>query len=834
MNVKSLLCAAAMLGVCGISQASIPDYTIYPAEGTLDSNQYFSVFNLTFSGVNEVEIVDNMGATLMDADGYDVICTNMFVDQSNPGSLGISFNEGEITTNGLWTFTLSAGAITVNGEANPAIVAQYTLDDPNLGLGEFPQIQLVSIDPAADSKWPVWGGSYFDKVKIETSDDDAVNYIEWFLYDVTNGEDPGVAEYLLQGNDNRYDFNRYHHHDDIWSDGLYISVASNEKLIEGHKYRLDLRFCGIGYNDETNQYPTPQQLEASTELETSVYYYGLTPAPEYSPYEYETVLPDPNSGYVISSMEWAHFLITYSGPVKPVSFDYSLGSGAGIAPAGEWKVADGTELDVDGYANAWEFFFDETVVKEAIGVISVSVQTIDKDGLYVKGNMGTTFDNYRYYMDWECNLGAPALISVEPTDGSEVEVLSSITVANELGLEMAIYDGNSDKPQISDRGRGVVRELDAPKISSDGTQVTWTFEPLTDEGIYTLIIPDKYFVLGEQFMSYLSNAITFTYTVTGGTTPGEVTYDILPGYIEPEDDSELTSFSMLHLVFDDITFTPMNGAPAVKLYNVTGEEEVLMQEINPNDDPEKFIYNDFWEPTVYDIMFDEVTEPGSYKVVLPQGLFCNAAYDESEGTEGNANPEIVLNYVIKEAGLSNVVYDIMPIEISPEADSEIAEISTVTLTFEEVVFPAQVLSGFSVSFVPAELYQLNDTEEVLLQSVDPLDNPASDWLNPTIYDFNFDTVTEKGQYKVVVAEGTFGTETYQDSEFTEGRANPEIVLYYTVGNGSGVDAIVGGAETINVYDMNGVQILNNANVEAAKTLDSGLYIINGKKVVIRR
>lgn len=832
MNVKSLLCAAALLSVGSVAQA-FTDYTITPTPGSkLNSNQSLATFNVEFAGAT-INIADNASATLMNEDGDEVGSSAFFEFQALPGTVIINFDESEIQMNGEWSFTIPAGSITVNGEENPKISATYSLDDPNLGLGEFPHITLESINPAADSKLAAWGGENFSRVDLKTSDDAAVNYIDWTLWDVTNGEGEGVREYLRQGEDNRIDPNRYGGStDDIWANGLYITLSSlPEKLIEGRKYRLDLRFCGIGCTMKNGlpEYASPEQKDRSVELETAVYYFGLSEAPEYSEYEYMSVSPDPNE-YTITSPEFAVFVITYSGPVMPVAFKYSIGMGAGTANVGKWVAADDVEVDSDGCAIAWKFIFDASVVNGATGAIATTVQTIDKDGLYVKGNGGYVFDDYNYSMEWLCNCGAPALISVEPADGAEVETLSSITISNERGLPMSLSYNAESRPQISDRSRAVVRELGEPEISKDGTQATWTFDPITNSDTYSLYVPDKYFVIGEQFDSYISNATTFSYVVADNNTPGEVTYDLTPDYFEPANDSEITSFSILHIVFDDTTFTPMNGtAPAVKLLK-DGE---AFQEVDPYD-MEKFLVNDFFNPSVYDIMFDEVSEPGSYEVVLPQGLFCDEAYDVSEGKEGHANPEIVINFTIKGEVAGNVSYTLEPVEISPENNSNVEEIATVTLTFGEETYAAQIMHGFSVEMIPAELYKLDGTEETLLQSVEAFDNPASDFFAPTIYDFNFSAVAEKGQYKVVVPQGAFGTEEYQESNFKNGKANPEIVLYYTIGGNVGVDAIVGNAEFINVYDMNGALILNNCKVEAAKELNPGLYIINGKKVMICR
>ena len=831
MNFKSVLCVATMLAAAGVAQA-FPDYTLYPADGaSFSSAQNLANFNVTFNGANVV-VADGAEASLISDQGDEAYSTNFMYFM---GALLINFDSSEIVANGQWVLNIPAGSFTANDEPNPEISAVYTLADPNLGVGEYPQITLESISPADGTPLHVWGGEDFE-VKIKTSDDDAVNYIAWSLYDVTDG----VEKYKVNGNDSRYDFNRYLHHDDIWADGLFIAVASETKLILDHTYRLDLRFCGIGYDDEHNQSPTPQQIQLSTELQTSVYYKGLVPPQEYAEAKYEDIDPNPET-YDIDDPNLAMFTVTYTAPAKPVEFNYSLGGGLGTAPAGTYAPFEGMEL-VDGLCTKWTFTFDPSIIADRTGTISTNIQSMDNDGRFVRGNgEDMDFDDVNYNIIWNCNCGAPELTSVEPIAFSTVESLSSITLSNDKdgrALPMQYSYNTAEKMRIITRQGEEVRVLENSEsliYSDDNTQATWSFEPITANGNYVLIVPKYFFAIGEEFEGASSNLTTFEYIVDNGETPSDVVYDITPVEVAPASGSNVAAINDIVLTFADATFYPMNGsAPQIQLYAKEGPGATLLQSIDFYNESQ-FSMNDDWNPTVYTIHFEEVIADGEYEVVIPQGLFCDIEYDESEGKSGHANAEIVLNYTIGSTSVpSKADFSILPVSVTPADNTTVAEISTVTVEFGEVVFPMQYFEGLAVTFAEGVLYKVSDEGEEEISSVEPVDNPAAVWFNPMIYDFHFKVVTDNGQYKVVIPKGTFGDDPFLGSDGEEGKANAEIILYYAIGETVGVDAIVAGDSVINVYDINGVQILKNANVEAAKELKSGLYIINGKKVMIRR
>ncbi len=66
-------------------------------------------------------------------------------------------------------------------------------------------------------------------------------------------------------------------------------------------------------------------------------------------------------------------------------------------------------------------------------------------------------------------------------------------------------------------------------------------------------------------------------------------------------------------------------------------------------------------------------------------------------------------------------------------------------------------------------------------------------------------------------------------------ANPEIYAFYTIKETLGIeDVAVGANKASNVYDIYGRTVLRNANADAVNSLESGIYIVNGKKVLIRK
>lgn len=809
MNLKTLLTTTVLLAASNGAWA-FPAMTVTPAPGAYSDRYDLTSFNL--SPVS-VEVAENAYAMLINQETGDEVISWRFTNFMGMAIL-INFEQEEIISNGEWEFIIPANMLTSSGEGNPELSYIYTLNDPSLGGSEYPQISLVSTDPADGARLISIGSESGYTVKVQTTDDDAVNYIGWTISDVTDPENP---EYVVSGNENRIDLNRNGHNDDVWTDGLYFSIGGvPQRLIKDHKYEVTILCAGIGYNPDTNQYPSPQDIERSKEMEASVYWYGLTDATEYSPYEYVSVSPDPET-YDIDDPNLAMFTITYSGPVKPQSFNYAQVQGV-VVPAGTYEPVG--EADENGCCDKWEFTFSPSVIGGITGSVYTTIQTVDKDGLYVKGNGGYALDDYTYGMSWECNLGAPSLTSVEPVENATLESLSEIVVGNEEDLVMSYSYVATEPARILNLQGEVIRTLGEPvSVAGNEAQMKWTFDPITDNGAYVLMIPKYYFNMGEDFSGSSNRATSFRYIIDNGEVPNDVTYDLEPTSVSPYNNEVVTEINNIVLTFPVVTLYPdFENVPTGKLYkNVNREMIEVATAVGVEDD--------FFTPHVYTFSLPEaVTEYGSYVFIIDEGTFCDETYVESDGTSGRMNAELLYTWYINEPQQGNVTYDIVPVSVTPKEDESVETLSEVVLDFGTPVFYPMFQGA-----PEGKLYRVESNgAETMVTSSYPVEN---DYWNPTAYTFAISpAVTEIGNYKFVVEQGGFCDVDYDNSEGMSGHASPELSYMITVGM-NGINAIAGEDGLISVVNINGVTLLENAPAAEFNKLAAGVYIVNGVKVI---
>lgn len=90
-------------------------------------------------------------------------------------------------------------------------------------------------------------------------------------------------------------------------------------------------------------------------------------------------------------------------------------------------------------------------------------------------------------------------------------------------------------------------------------------------------------------------------------------------------------------------------------------------------------------------------------------------------------------------------------------------------------------------------------------------------------------LTAAGNYTLNVPAGAFVV-SYKGAEVEV----PAFTVEYVVNIKNGLTELFGEGARLNVYTVNGVLVLRDATVEEAAQLDGGLYIINGKKVYLRK
>lgn len=204
---------------------------------------------------------------------------------------------------------------------------------------------------------------------------------------------------------------------------------------------------------------------------------------------------------------------------------------------------------------------------------------------------------------------------------------------------------------------------------------------------------------------------------------------------------------------------------------------------------------------------EEQTEPGHYSLVIPSGTFiCEV------GQGGDSCKETVVNYTIERAE-EDPVYDFNYTEVTP-AGGKVVEIRNVTFTFAE-----------DVSVLLYDAYIL-DSEGKEVRKAD-IQTSFDDWKTAFV---EFEPLVEAGEYTLYIPQGTFGDEAF--GMMQGGHANPDYRIAYTIGT-VGVDEV--GAENLcgDVYNVAGVPVLRNADAQAIRSLEKGIYIVDGKKIVVK-
>ena len=62
---------------------------------------------------------------------------------------------------------------------------------------------------------------------------------------------------------------------------------------------------------------------------------------------------------------------------------------------------------------------------------------------------------------------------------------------------------------------------------------------------------------------------------------------------------------------------------------------------------------------------------------------------------------------------------------------------------------------------------------------------------------------------------------------------PQLEFIFTVTDGQSIESTLNGASTAEVYTISGILIKKNATREDLKGLKKGIYIINGKNMLVK-
>ena len=191
---------------------------------------------------------------------------------------------------------------------------------------------------------------------------------------------------------------------------------------------------------------------------------------------------------------------------------------------------------------------------------------------------------------------------------------------------------------------------------------------------------------------------------------------------------------------------------------------------------------------------------------------------------GQELPYITADYLIQPDFESLYVF-------SPE-EGEVQQLETVTLT----VVGQPNVGIYEVR--PAPVVLENQETGTVYYCESPLKTRGEDGSSIfTIYftelgSVNEVIVLEEGEWTLSV-RGLYYSVINADESETDIDLPNASATYYVVNGTSGIESILG-ADSFDVYSINGMQLVKNGKADDVKALNQGLYIINGKKVIVRK
>ena len=420
----------------------------------------------------------------------------------------------------------------------------------------------------------------------------------------------------------------------------------------------------------------------------------------------------------------------------------------------------------------------------------VSLLVKDANGLVVKGNNGEKDGSYiSVYVDAKFNL--PEVTMVDPAPDATVEKISTIKFGYADGIQPSWLDNIT----ILDKTRNVVaKSVSVTSVIPEGEEnnddyivkeVVVSFNnEITENGTYTVVVPEGMFNLdltAQGFNTKSNREATFNLTVDNGDNPMpsiNVSINPVPG--------EVASLKDFDLIFNDANEAGWgDGFPTL-----TYPDGTVVKIKNQN------IGTEWNELTLS--LDEEITASGEYILTLP------AASVNLDGTPTDKDYSFV--YTIAEA--DNEKYTVTP------------EVGNVTsLQTIDVIFDSHSEISFgsgnpSLTDAAGNSYTVNE-------------GWGPDW---NILNWARFTIAEE-----ITAEGTYTlTLPAGHINYEDGNSNvKDIKFTWTIGNATAISNIFAAEGNVEIYNANG-QLVKRGNASAIKTLaPNKMYIINGKKVIIK-
>ena len=438
-------------------------------------------------------------------------------------------------------------------------------------------------------------------------------------------------------------------------------------------------------------------------------------------------------------------------------------------------------------------------------------------------------DDYNVAMDFSYQIVLDVTPSITPAEGNVTE-LSKFTLALlSNGDSMIVYPSQDETRlagiKLLHNGTPVGGDIECTYFLPEGVDeededaesmgVTISLsEKVTEPGDYTLVIPDSTLEVGEYYEP-VGRQLEFVYHVLpmdSAFIPKEAIADTLQPY-------DLTK---VYLVFEEGTAPKIVDDKAVggaRFQSRFGDE--ISANILTGEGDTLII-----EPR------GGIHEAGTYQLVVPAGVIGNEEYITSEGKSGKCNYDFEFTFVVEAAPVTTNV------TIDPADGSTVKELKVFTLDFGMGVTSMADWDSIANAVIPVpDVTIKNEADEVVATATYknddwvPYMDPENEdpWAEPddSKWVITFpEAVKAAGKYTLDIPEKVF--QTVDTQEWL-----PAMTFTYRVDpSASAITEVEAAAEGVTVYNLQGVLVLQSDDAADLKTLESGLYIVNGKAMII--
>ena len=357
-----------------------------------------------------------------------------------------------------------------------------------------------------------------------------------------------------------------------------------------------------------------------------------------------------------------------------------------------------------------------------------------------------------------------------------------------------------------------------------------------EPGIWNVFIPEGYFIIDQD---WLNCEQILTYKIVGEGTPDTPAGNMTPAVVLDPTGTYLTSLGLVTLSYENgvvlelvspsaeenVTGFPYSTVPAiVEFENAEGTYEInpyVMSVSLGGNDPGIMPWSDDEDEmetedvlmldlgTLAEETFSWLLPRGKCTITIPAGIVKNEA--------GNVNPqqELVFNlYFSSDPGV--VTPEDMDWDSWVPFEYSASELSDVTVTWEDAT---SVVATGSGEITLGENTWFPSTEPTPLNGLVKIEGNA---IHIDLSD------TEEGEWVVSIPEG------YVVIDGNMINCAQDITYTIISKESSGVTGLEADETGLfRVYNLKGINILNTTDADALRSLDRGLYIVNGRKVLIK-